>query len=120
MPGPPRPGPPWLGPPRPGPPRLGFTVTNDRGAITVVLGGDLDIGNRHWLAQHLAQAMGQRPRRLVVDMAEVGFADCASMRLIVHTGQSLPDGSRPVICRPRPVVRRVLHVTGLDTLCDLT
>jgi anti-anti-sigma regulatory factor len=53
-------------------------------------------------------------------MAGVGFADCASVRLIVGTGRSLPEGSRPVISRPRPVVRRVLQVTGLDTLCDLT
>jgi anti-anti-sigma factor len=104
----------------PGPPRPGFSAMNNRGAITVVLSGDLDFGNRSWLAQRLAETMGQQPRRLVIDMAEVGFADCASVRLIVATGRSLPDGSRPVISRPRPVVRRVLHVTGLDTLCELT
>ncbi len=64
--------------------------------------------------------MAQQPRRLVVDMAEVGFADGASVRLIVATGRSLPGSSRPVIHRPPPVVRRVLQLTGLDTLCDLT
>jgi anti-anti-sigma factor len=104
----------------PGPPRPGCTVTNDRGAITVVLSGDLDMGNLSWLAQRLAETMGQQPRRLVVDMARVGFADCASVRLIVAAGRSLPDGSRPVISGPRPLVRRVLHVTGLDMLCELT
>jgi anti-anti-sigma factor len=104
----------------PGPPRPGFSVTNDRGAITVVLSGDLDFSCHRQLAQRLAETMAQQPRRLVIDMAEVGFADCASVRLIVATGRSLPDGSRPVISRPRPVVRRVLHVTGLDMLCELT
>jgi anti-anti-sigma factor len=104
----------------PGPPRPGFTATNDRGAITVVLSGDLDIGNRCWLAEHLAETTGQQPRQLVVDMDRVGFADCAAVRLIVATGRSLPAGSRPVISRPRPLVRRVLQVTGLDALCDLT
>ena len=104
----------------PGPPWPGFTVTNNRGAITVVLRGDLDISSRRWLAERLAETTGQQPWRLVVDMAEVGFADCASVRLIVATGRSLPGGSRPVISRPQPVVRRVLTVTGLDMLCDLT
>jgi anti-sigma B factor antagonist len=104
----------------PGPPRPGFSVTNDRGAITVVLSGDLDISSRRWLAQRLAETMGQQPQRLVIDMAEVGFADCASVRLIVATGRLLPHDSRPVISRPQPVVRRVLHVTGLDMLCELT
>jgi anti-anti-sigma regulatory factor len=42
------------------------------------------------------------------------------VRLIVRTRQLLPDGGRPVISRPPPVVRRVLQITGLDTLCDLT
>jgi anti-anti-sigma factor len=76
--------------------------------------------NRCWLARRLAETVERQPLRLVFDMAGVGFADCASVRLIVGTGRSLPDGNRPVISRPRPVVRRVLQVTGLDTLCDLT
>jgi len=105
----------------PGPRRPGFEArSDDRGAITIVLRGDLDIVNRSWLARHLAETMKQQPRRLVVDMAGVGFADSAALRLIVRAGQLLPDGGRPVISRPRPVVRRVLQITGLGTLCDLT
>jgi anti-sigma B factor antagonist len=90
------------------------------GGVTVVLSGDLDIVSRSWLARHLAETMKQQPRRLAVDMAGVGFADSAALRLIVRAGQLLPDGGRPVIRHPRPVVRRVLQITGLDTQCDLT
>jgi anti-anti-sigma factor len=105
----------------PGPQRPVFEVrSEDGGTITIVLRGDLDIVNRSWLARHLAEAMKQQPRRLVFDMAQVGFADSAALRLIVRAGQLLPDGGRPVIRRPPPVVRRVLQITGLDTLCDLT
>lgn len=105
----------------PGPQRPGFEVRqSDGGTLTIVLRGDLDIVSRAWLARHLAETMKQPPRRLVVDMAEVGFADSAALRLIVRAGQVLPDGRRAVIRHPRPVIRRVLRLTGLDTLCDLT
>jgi len=104
----------------PGPQRPGFEARpGDRGAIIIVLSGDLDIVSRSWLARHLAQTMKQQPRRLVIDMAEVGFADSAAVRLIVRAGQLLPDGARPVITNPRPVVLRLLQITGLDTQCDL-
>ena len=104
----------------PGPQRAGFEArSGDDGAITIVLSGDLDIVNRSWLARHLAQIMKRQPRHLVVDMAEVGFADSAALRLVVRAGQLLPDGRRPVITNPRPVVRRVLHLTDLAEQCDL-
>ncbi len=104
----------------PGPRPVCFAATPCGGTVIVRLSGDLDIVNRCWLARRLAETVEQQPLRLVFDMAEVGFADCASVRIIVGTGRSLPDGGRPVISRPRPVVRRVLQVTGLDTLCDLS
>jgi anti-anti-sigma factor len=105
----------------PGPQHPRFETRSDvAGTIVIVLSGDLDIVSRSWLARHLAETMKQQPRRLVVEMAEVGFADTAALRLIVHAGQLLPDGGRPVISNPRPVVRRVLQITGLDTQCDLT
>jgi anti-anti-sigma factor len=99
---------------------LGFEamVTGDR-AVIVVLSGDFDIGNQGSLARHLAEILEYQPRRLVYDMADVGFVDCASARLIAGTGRSLPEGVRPVISRARLAVRRVLEITGLDTLCDL-
>jgi anti-anti-sigma factor len=105
----------------PGPRRPGFEARSDgAGTLIIVLSGDLDIVNRAWLARHLAEAMKQQPRRLIFDLTDVGFADSAALRLIVRTGQLLPDGRRAVITRPPPLIRRVLQITGLDTLCDLT
>jgi anti-anti-sigma factor len=104
----------------PGPPRPGFEVrSGEGGAIVIVLRGDLDIVSRSWLARHLAETMQRQPRHLVFDMSEVGFADSAALRLIVRAGQLLPDGRRPLISNPRPVIRRILHLTAMDTQCDL-
>ena len=90
-----------------------------RGTVTIVLAGDLDLVTSSPLRQRLTQALGDRPQRLVFDMAQVGFIDCAAARLIVSTGRSLPAGRRPVIQRPSPAVRRVLKLTGLDAHCEM-
>ena len=98
---------------------LGFEATGTGGTVTVVLRGDLDVGTEGSLGQHLARITQNEPGRLIFDMAQVGFVDCASARLIVGTDRSLPEGVRPVIRGPRPVVRRLLQITGLDARCDL-
>ena len=56
---------------------------------------------------------------LVFDLSGTRFMDCGSARLIAAAGQWLPAGGRPVIRRPKPVVRRVLELTGLDMHCEI-
>ena len=98
---------------------LGFEVDVIAGTATVVLSGDLDLGNHNSLAHHLARVLEYEPQRLIFEMARVRFVDCASARLIAGTGRSLPEGVRPVIRGAQPVVGTVLRITGLDALCDL-
>jgi anti-anti-sigma factor len=86
---------------------------------TIVLSGDLDVNVAAALSRYLDRVLDQEPRRLVFDMSRVGFIDCATARLIAGTGRRLPGGTRPVIRRPGPVVRRVLHLTGLAADCEL-
>jgi anti-sigma B factor antagonist len=83
------------------------------GTVTIVISGELDIATTPFLAEQLARILRSKPRRLVFDMTEVGFIDCAAVRLVVGAGQFLPDG-RPSVIRPSPAVRRLLGLTGLD------
>lgn len=85
----------------------------------VVLSGDLDAGTRPVLEHHLAQLARVRPRRIIFEMSGVRFADLGSMRLIIAAGRSLPAGVRPVLNGPVPIVRRLLHLTGLDAFCEI-
>jgi anti-anti-sigma factor len=88
------------------------------GTATVVISGELDVVTASLLGEHLAPLLDNKPRRLVFDLDQVGFIDCAAARLIVGTGRYLPAGRRPVIQRPSPAVRRVLRLTGLDAHCE--
>jgi anti-anti-sigma factor len=89
------------------------------GTTTIVVRGELDLATMPFLAAQLALAARDRPARLVFDLSGTHFVDCGSARLITTAGPWLPDGSRPVIRRPRPGVRRVLELTGLDAHCEI-
>jgi anti-sigma B factor antagonist len=86
---------------------------------TVVVAGDLDAATMSVLSARLAQVIAGRPRRLVFDLAQVGFIDCAATRLIISSGVLLPDGGRPVLRRPSPAVRRILDLTNLGDGCEV-
>lgn len=98
---------------------LGFATAVAGETVTVILSGDLDVGNECALARRLAQVLEGAPSRLVFEMPQVDYVSSAAARLITVTGLSLPEGTRPVISQPSPVVRRVLQLTGLDAFCDL-
>ena len=87
------------------------------GITTIVVRGELDLVTMPFLAGQLALAPGQ-PGRLVFDLSGTRFMDCGSARLIAEAGPWLPGGSRPVIRRPGPGVRRLLELTGLDAHCE--
>jgi anti-anti-sigma factor len=84
------------------------------GTATLVLHGDLDLLTAALLSEKLTQALDKGPERLIFDMADVPFIDCASARAIVVAGRALPGGGRPVLRSPGPGIRRLLELTGLE------
>ena len=99
--------------------RVTIEVEARPGTTTIVVRGELDLVTMPVLAAQLALALRDRPGRLVFDLSGTRFMDCGSARLIAAAGRWLPDGGRPVIRHPRPGVRRVLELTGLDAHCEI-
>jgi anti-anti-sigma factor len=98
-------------------PPLKVEMDAGQGTVTVVVSGELDAAAVPWIAAELTRIAAHRPQRLVFDLTGLGFLDCAAARLIV--GMPLPAGRRPVIRGARPVVRRILQVSGLAARCVL-
>jgi anti-anti-sigma factor len=89
------------------------------GVFTVAIRGDLDVVTVPELLGYLARAVAARPRLLVFDLSEVGFMDCAAAGAIIRASCALPGRPRPVLCHPRPAVRRLLSLAGLDRQCAI-
>jgi len=98
---------------------VAIEADTSQGTTTVFISGELDLVTMPFLSEQLARILRGKPRRLILDLTGTGFIDCGSARLIAGTGQSLPPGQRPVIRCPRPGVRRVFELTGLDACCEI-
>jgi anti-sigma B factor antagonist len=84
--------------------------------VTVILAGELDCASAPVLSARLAELLAKRPQRLVLDLAQVEFMDCAGVSPIAKARQALP-ADRPVILRsPTRRVRQFLRMTHLEQL----
>ena len=100
--------------------RSPLTAVTVHGVMFVIRRGDLDLASVPDLAAGCEQAIRQRPRRMIVDLADVCHLDCASARLIAGLARGLPAGERPELRAPRPAVRRMLQLTAPGVSCDVT
>ena len=89
----------------------------DNVVVEVMLIGEIDFTDVPSLSRYLRRILGRSPSGVVFDLAGVRFLDCAAAQTIVGTGRMLSDGQRLVLRNPRPMVRRLLSVTGLDARC---
>src|SRR5512132_3197362 len=103
--------------------RLEVSLSEDDDTATLRLSGELDIRTSPLLDAVLGPLLhaAREPqiRHLVVDMADVRFADAAGISPVLHARAVLGQRAGCVIVRrPTRAVRRVLDVLALDELVE--
>jgi anti-anti-sigma factor len=92
-----------------------FSVTSHDfdGGRVFALTGELDASTCRGLCEHL---IGPPGSLIVVDLCDLSFMDSSGLGAI-HAARrvALDQGGTLVVCRPNPMVSRVLEITGLDT-----
>jgi anti-sigma B factor antagonist len=107
--------PPARKPARPGCP-LDIQVHWASHDATVILSGELDYASAPALTARLAELVAKHPQRLVLDLAQVVFMDCAGLTPIARARRALP-ADRPLFLRsPARAVRQLLKITHMDQL----
>jgi anti-anti-sigma factor len=96
-------------------------VTEHHGRQSVLrLLGELDLSNKDLLRDAISSALEHGPRTLVLDLSGLGFMDCSSLRVLVGTHKHLAEDQRQLfVVGSRPIVRRLIRVTGLDSYLRL-
>ena len=90
------------------------------GVVLLGLHGEFDLAAAPAARERLEQARARRPHGVVLDMAEVTFADSSGLRELLYANAALrDDGSRLVIAAPPPAVERLLTVTRASDLLEL-
>ncbi|GGL95042.1 hypothetical protein GCM10010129_43600 [Streptomyces fumigatiscleroticus] len=102
-----------------GPSRLAVAHTVTDGVTVLSLRGEVDFHTAARLRPALAAGtVGPFPR-LVVDCREVSFMDSSGINALLaayHATRDTPGWLR--LAGLRPVVRRVVQITGVDTVID--
>ncbi len=98
-------------------------VARDGGErVCLSVTGELDLSNAECLCSAVAGVLRERaPRQIDVDLAGVSLMDCSGVRALLLCRQAASLGHcRMRVVRPRPMVHRVLKITGLLGLLELS
>ncbi|MXQ65346.1 anti-sigma factor antagonist [Actinomadura rayongensis] len=92
--------------------------TSSQGGHTVVTAtGELDLYTAPRLQAALADLPDDAADRITVDLSGVEFCDSTGMNVLLAAMQRVRDGGGSfALAAPRTAVRRILQVTGLDTV----
>lgn len=84
--------------------------------------GEIDLYTVPRLQRELASVLAtSEPVRLVVDLSGVDFCDSTGVNVLLAAHrQAREKGGDLELAAPRPAVRKILQVTGLETVFTVT
>jgi anti-anti-sigma regulatory factor len=91
------------------------------GSVTLLVSGILDLSTVLPFRDAVFTAIGNRPRRLVVDVAQLGDADVAGISALVTAGRVARLMNVPFFVAPSPSLKSLLEETGIclfDSVSD--
>jgi RNA polymerase sigma-B factor len=98
------------------PPYFVISAEQDGQRFILRLGGELDLTNKDVLWLAVRDALERHPALLVVDLAALGFMDCAGLSVLIEAHRQLAASHRQLlITGAQPIVRRLICLLGLDT-----
>ncbi|MBA9002289.1 STAS domain-containing protein [Thermomonospora cellulosilytica] len=96
---------------------LNVSTTHRAGHAVVTATGELDLYTAPRLQNELTALVRDRAERVVVDLGGVGFCDSTGLNVLLAAHRDLTaQGGSLALAAPTPTVRRILQVTGLDTV----
>ena len=96
------------------PQALSVEVQDDGTVCVLVVRGELDVYSAPALDEAVDAALQDGARRLVLDLAEVGFIDSSGLRSMIRARKEAGSGPDAVRLRnPQPATVRLLDITGL-------
>jgi anti-anti-sigma factor len=95
------------------------TFAPEQRRADLILSGDVDISANPALADAVDQVAVVAPHVTVVDVAAITFAGSVLLNFLARVHEALPAGSTLVVCRPTPVIRRILKIAAMERLAAI-
>jgi len=86
--------------------------------VVLALVGEIDLYTAPRLQSELTSALSDgKPTQIVVDMSGVEFCDSTGMNVLLAAHRAATErGGQLALAAPRPSVRKILEVTGLQSV----
>jgi anti-sigma B factor antagonist len=96
---------------------LRLTVRHHGERATIHIGGEIDLATCPRLQAVVVDLVDRGCNQLILDLDQVSFLDCAGIRVLVDARRRVQEhGGSVRLVRPRPLVWRVLALTGMSTV----
>lgn len=95
-------------------PYLTVNVEHDGPVCVLALHGELDIITVPAFTERMSQVGWDSAERVILDMSELSFADCAGARALAATVRTVPADCALIVRSLQPKVRRMFELTGLN------
>ena len=85
---------------------------------------ELGLANSDCFGREVREALAEGVKNVVIDLSSTSFIDCTGLGALAalsKTGGKYKDGGISIhLVNPRPLVRRIVALTGLDALFQIT
>lgn len=92
-------------------------LPDEQGAPVLKVTGELDISNVGSLRSVVDATFGTSLERIVFDLSELEFMDSSGLAMLLSVAERI---STVELRSPRPVIRRVIELTGLSDVFVIT
>ncbi|MEZ0073710.1 anti-sigma B factor antagonist [Planotetraspora sp. GP83] len=96
---------------------LKVATQSHAGHAVMAVSGEIDLYTAPRLQSEFTRLLETGPDRVVIDMSGVEFCDSTGMNVLLSALKRLRErGGSLEVAAPRPAVRKILQVTGLDSV----
>ncbi|MEV5413568.1 STAS domain-containing protein [Thermopolyspora sp. NPDC052614] len=96
---------------------LNVSTRSTTGYAVMAIAGEIDLYTAPRLQAEFARLLENGPARIVIDMSGVEFCDSTGMNVLLSALKRMRErGGQLEVAAPRPAVRKILQVTGLDSV----
>jgi anti-sigma B factor antagonist len=96
---------------------LKVATQSNAGHAVMAIAGEIDLYTAPRLQAEFTRLLEAGPDRVVIDMSGVEFCDSTGMNVLLSALKRLRErGGALEVAAPRPAVRKILQVTGLDSV----
>ena len=98
--------------------KSGLTISTStiQNVVLVRISGYLDGHTFIDLEKHLDQLIKSGQKRIVLDLAELGYIASAGVGLFINTQHRLKGQGSVQLVNPAPGVKEIFNILGLDTI----